>query len=230
MYLRRAAGRALAELGHVEGIELLIESLSFPSIDAFDNYGRNVVNSIARYAGKDFPERLRYSQDRWRRWMRRNRDRIDIARNLEANRIWSGLGPLEQARLPEYESFLQSYSRHPAALRDLSRALNEWAWGIATRKASKEELETALRYARRAVELDSSPNYRDTLAEVLLKQGELDESERLCREMLSLYPDQRMFQDRLNRIAAIRRANAPPPPMKKAAPPPAKKPPPPPKK
>ncbi|MBM3316163.1 HEAT repeat domain-containing protein, partial [candidate division WOR-3 bacterium] len=41
VYVRRACGRALAELGQVEGIQLLIRSLSFPSIDAFYNYDRN---------------------------------------------------------------------------------------------------------------------------------------------------------------------------------------------
>ena len=75
----------------------------------------------------------------------------------------------------------------------------------------------------------AKPGLESRTEEVAACKGKLGESEQLCREMLSLYPDQRMFQDRLNTIAAIRKANAPPP-KKNAPPPPAKKPPPPPKK
>ena len=119
VYVRRAAGEALAALGNVEGIGVLIESLSFPSIDAFYNYGHNVPNTIALYANFDLPDEERYDRDAWKRWFESASDEIDIednasaARELEAIRTATRDAPAAEA-IEALEVFL---SRHPGHVR-----------------------------------------------------------------------------------------------------------------
>lgn len=211
VYLQRAAGRALAELYQVEGIELLIESLSFPSIDAFYNYDRNVPNSIAAYGNFDLPEDERYNQEKWRAWYREHKDEIDIRANVAAYRALEELtasldGAPVEGRIQAYEDFLEEYPEYERAEGLLAGTLNSEAWTMVTaaRGTPAFDPETGLTYALRAVELNPHPNYYDTLAEAYLAGGEIDEAMTICRQMLLRHPDERMFLDRLERCERLK--------------------------
>ena len=128
VYLQRAAGKALAELGYVEGIDLLIKSLSFPSIDAFVNYDRNVPNSIAAYANFDLPESLRYESQAWRRWFDQNRSRIDLRPNVQAYRSLTMLedslrGAPDAQQIPGLRGTVAPISALPAHRQDPCREI-----------------------------------------------------------------------------------------------------------
>jgi hypothetical protein len=211
VYLQRAAARALAELGQVEGIELLIESLSFPSIDAFFNYDYNVPNSIAAYANFDLPEDERYDQEKWRAWYRGHRDEIDIRANIAAYRALEELtesldGAPVEGRIQAYEDFLEEHPGYERAEGLLAGILNGEAWIMVTAARGTPEFdpETGLAYALRAVELNPHPNYYDTLAEAYLAGGQIDEAMTICRQMLLMHPDERMFLDRLERCERLK--------------------------
>jgi hypothetical protein len=212
VYLSRACGEALAKLGRIEGLDLLINSLTFPSIDAFYNYDRNVPNTLAALTGHDFPEKERYEQAKWRAWLEENRASIDLEENASAHRDFGALkkslrGLEPEAAIRKYEEYLKEHPSYLQARKGAARLLNQVAWGMVTSAEGTPgyKPQLGLKYAGRCVELDPHPNYVDTLAEALLVTGKVDESEKLCREMLKKHPGERMFLDRLKRIEKLRR-------------------------
>lgn len=204
VYLQRAAGKALAELGYVEGIDLLINSLSFPSIDAFVNYDRNVPNSIAAYANFDLPESLRYEPKAWREWFDRNRSGIDLRANIQAYRALTLLedslrSAPDTQQIQGYEGLVCRHPDYQRIGKTLAAKLNGVAWNMVTAaKSSKEHNpKQGLNYARRAVELSEDPNYWDTLIEALLANGRTDEARRITRDAIKKYPGNVLFSNRL---------------------------------
>ncbi|MFH1423031.1 MAG: HEAT repeat domain-containing protein, partial [Planctomycetota bacterium] len=210
-YLERAAGKALAELYQIEGIEVLINSLSFPSMDAFYNYGYNVPNFIAAYAGHDLPGDDRYDQNKWIEWFKENKDKINIKENVDAYRSYNELPELldcksETEIIEKMEEFVTKYPNHSEAKKKLAERLNQVAWGMVTSLKDTKDWnpETGLKYAKRAVELEHEVNYIDTLAEAYLANNMLDESEQVCKEALKKHSGNKMFVERLQKIEEIR--------------------------
>jgi tetratricopeptide (TPR) repeat protein len=200
VYVRRACGRALAELGQVEGIQLLISSLSFPSIDAFYNYDRNVPNYVSAYCGLDLPDPDRYVQAKWQEWFDAHRDSIDLGQNVAAFRSFTAVsdsvrdssGMVQAAR---YAALNERFPQSERIRKALAAKLNEVAWGMVT--GVKSDVRTGLDYARRAVELDPDPNYWDTLIEAYLANGRKAQALVTCQAALARYPDNQMLKDRL---------------------------------
>jgi hypothetical protein len=205
-YLMRAAGEGLCNLYQIEGVEVLIESLSFPSIDAFYNYDRNVPNAISAYAGFDFPEEDRYNQAKWREWFDENKAAIDIQTNADAYREFKEIHN-QQYELPKEEliryldEFLLEFPDHSRVQKFLARLLNQVAWNMVTAVPDTPEYnpEMGLKYALRAVELVEDINYIDTLAEAYFANGQIGKAKDICLEMLEKHPGNRMFLDRLKR-------------------------------
>lgn len=211
VYLQREAARGLANLGEPEGVEILIRSLAFPSIDAFYNYDRNVPNDIAVYLGHDLDEKDRYDRRRWMAWFEAHGDGVDIRANAEAHRAFRafdattrGLPPVERAEA--LETFLADHPGNRRAEDALASLLNGLAWNAVTapRGSPGFDAEKGLAWAKRAVELHPEPNIIDTLAEAHLAAGNLDEAESVCVEMLAKKPGWKMFADRMKRIETLR--------------------------
>lgn len=207
VYVQRAAAKALCELGEVEGIGVLIESLTFPSIDAFYNYDYNVPNFIATYAGYDLPEPDRFEQSKWRDWFIANREKIDLKENVAASKAFVALGDSlrgasDEKQIELLEGFLKAHPGNRNASGALAANLNRIAWDMAT--APKDNLRynpaLAVRYSLRAVELIPDPNYWDTVAEAYFAAGKYDESAKVCNDQLAKSPGNRMFLDRLDKI------------------------------
>ncbi len=206
VYLKRAAAKSLGELGEIEGIEILIDSLSFPSIDAFFNYDRNIPNYISAYAGHDLNEDERYDREKWRQWFQKSKDQIDLKENVKAYRAYQDTAKAVRditikRKIEKYEAFLSNFPDYNRARKALAKILNEAAWKMVTapENSKDHDPETGLKYALRAVELEPHINYIDTLAEAYLAAGKTAEAEELCLEMLEKHPDEKMFQDRLDR-------------------------------
>jgi len=206
-YVQRACGRALAERGEIEGIGLLIKSLSFPSIDAFYNYDRNVPNSIAAYTNFDLPESTRYQQAKWQEWFDAHRDSIDIKANVAAYRALTALSEslgtaAETLQIQAYESLLAKYPGYRSIPKALAGKLNDVAWNMVTAAPTSpaRNLKAGLKYARRMVELADDPNYWDTLIEALVANGLKDEARKLTQDLLKRYPGNAMFETRLKQL------------------------------
>jgi tetratricopeptide (TPR) repeat protein len=207
VYVQRACGKALAELYQIEGIEILIKSLSFPSIDAFYNYDRNVPNFLAAYTNFDFPEEQRYDQARWQKWFDKNKSKIDLRQNVDAYRAFTELNDSlrnksNEEQIQKYEELFKKYPNYQSIRKALAQKLNEVAWSMVTaaKETKDHNPETGLKYAKRATELISDPNYFDTLAEALLANGQIEESLKLCQEMLKKYPNEKMFSERIKKL------------------------------
>jgi hypothetical protein len=207
VYVQRACGRALCGLGQVEGIQLLINSMSFPSIDAFYNYDRNVPNYVSAFAGFDLPDSERYVQAKWQTWFDTHRDSIHVKFNADAYKAWTTLSDSlrdapETAQVRRYEAFLLRFPSYDRAKKELAGKLNGIAWNLATApkgtKGRDEKL--ALKYAQRAVELSDDPNTWDTLIEAYLANGMKADALRVCREALARHPDESMLKERLAKL------------------------------
>jgi hypothetical protein len=207
VYVQRACGRALAERGELEGIELLIRSLSFPSIDAFYNYDRNVPNSIAAYTNFDLPESTRYQQAKWQEWFDANKSRIDLKANVAAYRaltaMTESLGTAaETLQIKAYEDLLVKYPGYRSIGKTLAGKLNSVAWNMVTAAPASpaRNLKAGLAYARRMVELVDDPNCWDTLIEALIASSMKDEARKLTEDLLRRYSGNGMLEARLKQL------------------------------
>ncbi|MDP8314817.1 MAG: HEAT repeat domain-containing protein [Candidatus Celaenobacter antarcticus] len=203
VYLQRAAGKSLAELGYIEGIDILIKSLSFPSIDAFENYNYNVPNFISMYSGFDLPESERYDQQKWREWFDKNKFQIDIQENLKNLDVYHVLQDSidqfeQQEKIPFLEKFVASHSNFIKAKKDLAQILNRAAWDMVTAPETSEKYnpKSGVEYAKRAVELDPQLNYIDTLAEAYYQNGDYANALKICNDIIGDNPKDKMFLER----------------------------------
>ncbi|MFH0889138.1 MAG: HEAT repeat domain-containing protein [Planctomycetota bacterium] len=216
VYLRRAAAKGLAALYQVDAIGILIDSLSFPSLDTTENYGVNLINLIAAYAGFDFPKDKRYDQAQWKEWYQANKDKIDIRKNVDSLRDLSELtasvanAPAE-TRIQRYEEFLAKYTDNKPVKEVLGNLLNQVAWDMVTSGKTSPVYNPAkgLQYARRAVELIPAPAIIDTLIEAYYANGNIDKAIEICREELAKTPDEKMFKDRLEKYLKEKGENKP---------------------
>lgn len=207
VYVNRACGKTLAELYQIEGVEILIKSLSFPSIDAFYNYDRNIPNFLAAYTNFDFSEDERYDQTRWQNWFEKNKNKINLSKNVVAYRAFTELNDSlrnksDEEKIQKFEELLKKFPYYQSIRKALARKLNEVAWNMVTAAKGTKDYnpETGLKYARRATELVPDRNYFDTLAEALLANGKIEESLKLCQEMLKKYPNENMFLERIKKL------------------------------
>jgi HEAT repeat protein len=215
LYLRRAAAEALLQLGEIEGLEILIDSLAFPSIDAFYNGDHNLPNLIAAYAGQDLPEDRRYDAAAWKSWLERNRESIDLQRTVAQKRALDELEeslrarPLDE-RIAALESHVAEHPADPRAQRILARLHDQAARArvYAPQESARFDAQGALEHARRAMELDPRREYAETLAEAYLVAGEIDRAEELCRRLLERFPEDEEARERLARCRAARRGAA----------------------
>lgn len=210
IYLKRAGAQALCDLYDVDGIRVLIDTLDFPSIDAFFNYNANVPNSIATYSGHDFSETERYDQSLWMKWFDENRDKIDIKATADAfiayRRLAFDIANLdEESKIEQYEKFLVQNPNHTQAKNELAALLNSLAWNMVTAvEGSKSyNLKLGLQYAQRCVELDPQVNSVDTLIEAYIRNGMIDEAKRECEKGLELYPNDGMLLARLESLKGM---------------------------
>jgi len=204
VYLQRACGKALCQLYEVEGIQLLISSLSFPSIDACYNYDRNVPNSISAYAGFDLPDTERYYQAHWQRWFDTNKGSIEIKTNADAFRAYTAMtdsvrGEPDSIQLPRYEAFLTRFPNHTRARAEFAGMLNGLAWAMVTTTRDRDA-KTGLAYAQRAAQLSDDPNIWDTLIEAYLANGRYEDAVRTTQEGLRKHPNEPMLKTRLRAL------------------------------
>jgi len=187
----------------IEGIDILIASLSFPSIDAFDNYNYNIPNFIAMYSGYDLPESERYDQQKWREWFDENKFQINIQENMknlnEYQILQDSISDFEQQeKIQPLEIFLSSHQDFIKARKDLAHILNSVAWVMVTALEGSEQydIHNGLEYAKRCVELDPQLNYIDTLAEAYYQKGDYAQALKICNDVIADHPKEKMFLER----------------------------------
>jgi hypothetical protein len=211
VYLQRACGRALCALHQVEGIDLLIKSMSFPSIDAFYNYDRNVPNYVSTFSGFDLPDSERYVQAKWQAWFDTHRDSVNIKFNADAYKAWTNLSDSlrdlpDSAQVARYEAFLVRFPTYERAEKELAGKLNGIAWNLATGQETQGRGDAgtrrkfALKYALRAVELSDDANIWDTVIEAYLANGKKADALRVCKEAMARHPNEQVLKDRLRQL------------------------------
>jgi tetratricopeptide (TPR) repeat protein len=82
VYVQREAAKALIVNNHKQGIPVLIETLQFPSIDAFEHYDHELARDLSYYTGTDFSGDQRYAYATWMNWWHANGSELNLKRNL----------------------------------------------------------------------------------------------------------------------------------------------------
>ena len=130
-----------------------------------------------------------------------------LRKNVAAYRAFNELNDSlrnksDEEQIQKYEELFKKFPNYQSIRKALARKLNEFAWNMVTAAKGTKDYnpETGLKYARRATELVADLNYFDTLAEALLANGQIEESLKLCQEMLKKYPKEKMFSERINKI------------------------------
>ena len=73
-YVRRAAGLTALSLGDKNGIPVLLETLTYETLDTSDNYGDNLYKQLANYLGVDFG----LDRQAWIDWWDQDKENIQI--------------------------------------------------------------------------------------------------------------------------------------------------------
>jgi hypothetical protein len=210
-YVQRACARSMCDLYDLDGIEILMKSLDFPSIDAFFNYNRNVPNNISAYTGHDFTEAERYDQNLWMTWLKENRDKIDIKKNADDfvsfRHLETDTQNLDQDdQIAPYEEFLKQHPDNVKAKLGLVEKLNGSAWTMITaaKDSDKYNPEKGLEYALRCVELDNQLGNVDTLIEAYIVLNRLDDAMAIINKYLETNPGNGQLLEDKTRIEKMK--------------------------
>ena len=82
-YVKRFSAQSLIRNGVIEAIPVLIQTLTFPSIDTYKHYDHEIAKDLAFYCGVDFPEEIRYEYQTWHDWWKNNGPAVDLKKNLK---------------------------------------------------------------------------------------------------------------------------------------------------
>jgi len=193
VYVKRATAISLTHLGKKEGIPVLIESLTFPSIDTREHYDQDLVKELAFFCGTDFTEELRYDHEIWREWWRKNEGKVDIKENLTIMKeIESAFeSDNEKVGLVILERLL---ARHPENVVIKSRTIRfckDWITFrlLARDSIDREVLERCLQLQKKLVEIEpNNPNSVSTLAGYYARLGRLDDATTAMKTAIHLDP------------------------------------------
>jgi tetratricopeptide (TPR) repeat protein len=122
--------------------------------------------------------------------------REQIAKDPENAALYEGLAMLYH-QMEQHEAAIRTYEQILAIDPDRAVALNNLAWLLIT--APEEHLQNhprALELAKRAVELEPTPEFLDTLAEAYYVTGHVDEALRTIQKALSLATENRAYYER----------------------------------
>lgn len=69
-YVRRAAGLTALSLHDKKGVDVVLETLQYETLDTSDNYGNNIYKQLSNYLGVDFG----LDKKEWINWWKKNKD------------------------------------------------------------------------------------------------------------------------------------------------------------
>jgi len=209
VYVKRASAKSLAFLGQKEGIPVLIETLTFPSIDTAEYYDQELVKDLAFFCGTDFPGEMRYDYKHWKEWWLQNGHEVDIYENLaimkkietaftqedENEGLWI-LDKL-QAQHPKNNVIRVRYKRY---------CQDFITYRLLTQESvNRNTLERCLRLQKKIVDLEpGDPRARTALAGFYARLSRFDEAVTTMEIAAKLDPDNLAYRKTLMHYQALR--------------------------
>ncbi|MBN1551098.1 HEAT repeat domain-containing protein [bacterium] len=198
IHLKRAAGKALVEIGHKSGIPVLIGSIDYRSMDnSADTRYRSIPDFLMEYTNEDYG----FDKESWQKWWSENERNVDLTKLGYARKAFHDLYVSQHLysdrklrenfnRLREQFPYYRGYNRYFAEL---------FYQRIAPfQKTESKENEFIIQLAKDNVDLDpSNPSYRLMLSEIFLHQGEFDKANQVIRTGLEYYPDHPLLEKQL---------------------------------
>ncbi len=204
-YVQKAAGEALLRLGDRAGLIPMIDYLNYWALDtSSENYGSNIGATLMEYTNVDFSR----DHGKWTAWAEEHGESFDLDANKQARSEWLEAVKAkrrgdENDAINAYEQALIKNPNYLKAKTDYAAMLNGKAWGMVTSPSADGDIAAGLELARRCVELDPNPMYRDTLAEALFQNGLIKEAAEIQIAVVEAEPDVAEYRMRLEKIRKV---------------------------
>ena len=193
IYVKRAAALSLAHLGNKEGIAVLIDSLTFPSIDTRDHYDRDLIKELAFFCGIDFAEESRYDPQVWKEWWQKNAERVNIMENLVImNTIEDAFATDSEADgLNILERLRAQYPENAVIKSRMIRFCKDWITYrlLAQQSIDRRVIERCVRLQQTVVALEPDrAQHHATLAGYYARLGMFDDARAAINSAIRLEP------------------------------------------
>lgn len=209
VYVQRAASRALIVNGRKDAVPVFVETLKFPSIDTFENYGRELANELACFCGVDFPKEMRYDHLTWKTWWEENGPDVDLLRNVK---IMNEIETVSKMRYetPGIETFTRLMRENPENIVVKNRYVrfcNEWVHFRLLKMANVSEsvLERCVRLQTVLCEIEpENAGAKSMLAHLYARLSNRDDAVSAMKAAIKLEPDNSAFRQLLEQYKAIK--------------------------
>ena len=214
VYVKRTSAKSLAFLGQKEGIPVLIETLTFPSIDTVEYYDQELVKDLAFFCGTDFPGERRYGYKHWKEWWAQNGHEVDINENLAImKKIETAFAQEDENEGLRILDKLQAENPKNTVIKlRYKRFCQDWiTYRLLTRDSiNRNTLERCLRLQKKIVDLEpGDPLARTTLAGFYARLSRFDEAVTTMEIASKLDPDNLAYEKTLMYYQTLRGARLP---------------------
>lgn len=214
VYVKRASAKSLAYLGQKEGIPVLIDTLTFPSIDTAEHYDQELVKDLAFFCGTDFPGDLRYQNKHWKEWWAQNGHKVDINENLAIMRkIETAFAQEDENEgLRILDNLLVEHPKNTVIKLRYKRFCQDWiTYRLLTQDSiNRNTLERCLRLQKKIVALSpGDPQTRTTLAGFYARLSKFDEAVSTMKIAVKLDPDNLAHEKTLRHYQALKASRLP---------------------
>ncbi|MEN8807189.1 MAG: HEAT repeat domain-containing protein [Desulfobacterales bacterium] len=214
VYVKRASAKSLAFLGQKEGIPVLIDTLTFPSIDTAEHYDQELVKDLAFFCGTDFPGETRYEHKHWKEWWARNGHAVDINENLAIMRKIEAAFTQEDENegLRILDELQAEHPKNTVIKFRYKRYCQDWiTYRLLTQESiNRNTLERCLRLQKKIVGIEpGDPQARTTLAGFYARLSRFDEAVTTMEIAAKLDPDNPAYEKTLMHYQTLRGSRLP---------------------
>jgi tetratricopeptide (TPR) repeat protein len=214
VYVKRASAKSLAFLGQKEGIPVLIDTLTFPSIDTAEHYDQELVKDLAFFCGTDFPGEMRYEYKHWKEWWARNGHAVDINENLAIMRKIEAAFTQEDENegLRILDELQAEHPKNTVIKFRYKRYCQDWiTYRLLTQDSiNRNTLERCLRLQKKIVGIEpGDPQARTTLAGFYARLSRFDEAVTTMEIAAKLDPDNPAYEKTLMHYQTLRGSRLP---------------------
>ncbi len=208
VYVRKAASKSLILQGFRPAIPVLIESLTYPSRDTFENYDHELANDLAFYCGVDFKKEKRYAYTTWKKWWDMNGASVNLAKNLgimkEIKRAFKA--QKEDDGIAVFDQLIAKNPNNRVIKKRYLRFCYEWiTFRLLTRKhITKTILERCLRLQKIMSEIEpNNPQFKARIAFYYARLSRFKEAVSAIQSALKIDPKNKNYRQTLTQYTSL---------------------------
>ena len=215
VYVRKTASKSLILQGFRPAIPVLIESLTYPSRDTFENYDHELANDLAFYCGVDFKKEKRYAYATWKKWWDTNGASIDLLKNLEIMKEIKRAfkAQKEDDGIAVFDQLIAENTNNKVIKKRYLRFCYEWiTFRLLTRKhITNTMLERCLRLQKIMSEIEpNNPQFKARIAFYYARLSRFKEAVAAIQSALEIEPDNKGYKQTLNQYRSLLKSRSKP--------------------